>query len=144
VHVRVERTRCLFTRALEPGDVLPLPMAHGEGRFTSAIPGHVEGLVAAGQAPLRYAMPDGAPAAAFPENPNGSGAAVAAVCNAAGNVLAIMPHPERAQDLLGMSRGIGGRWGERRDRALEAAAELDEPGPGLLLFRGLAAALEAA
>ena len=68
---------------------------------------------------------------------------MAAVCNRAGNVLAIMPHPERAVHLGAMSRSVGGSWGARRDRALENGAA-GEPGPGLLLFRGLAAALAAA
>jgi phosphoribosylformylglycinamidine synthase len=131
VYVRVEETPCVFTRTLEPGTVLPLPVAHGEGRFTARDPGRIAALVRAGQAPLRYATARGTATSGFPANPNGSEAAVAAVCNAAGNVLALMPHPERAQDAGAVSRAIGGAWGVRRE---SAAAD----GPGLALFAGLA------
>jgi len=131
VYVRVERSRCVFTAALEPGTVLPLPVAHGEGRFTARDPGRIAALARAGQTPLRYATAHGTLARDFPANPNGSEAAAAAVCNAAGTVLALMPHPERAQDAGAVARSVGGAWGERRDSAHVA-------GPGLALFESLA------
>jgi len=137
VYVRVEKTPCVFTRTLEPGTVLPLPVAHGEGRFTAREPGSIAALVGGGQAPLRYATARGVAARGFPANPNGSEAAVAAVCNAAGNVLALMPHPERAQDAASVSRSIGGEWGGRRESA-------GADGPGLALFAGLATHLREA
>ncbi len=143
VVTRVEPSACVFTRALEPGTLLPLPVAHGEGRFVSRDPRRLEELLAEGQVPLRYARADGTPAAAFPDNPNGSEVAAAAVCNARGNVLALMPHPERAQDLGALARGIDGAWGRRRDRAL-ADGDLTAPGPGLLIFDGLRRHLEEA
>jgi phosphoribosylformylglycinamidine synthase len=146
VHVRVEASACLFTSTLEPGAVLPLPVAHGEGRFTARAPGRVGALVTAGQTPLRYVSPDGRNAAAFPDDPNGSEEGVAAVCNARGNVLALMPHPERAQDAGALSRAVGGAWGARRDALLEAppaaGGRAADPGtadgPGLAFFAGLA------
>ena len=150
VHVRIETSPCVFTSTLEPGTVLPLPVAHGEGCFRSAAPGRLAALAAAGQAPLRYSTSDGRLALEFPDNPNGSEEAVAAVCNARGNVLALMPHPERAQDLGALSRDVGGSWGERRDALLEGssgAAAGGDPeglaspgaeGPGLAIFAGLA------
>lgn len=141
VQVRVEASRCVFTRHLTAGEVLLLPVAHGEGRFTSARAGHVAALVAAGQAPLRYASADGQVATTFPDNPNGSQESVAALCNVAGNVLAIMPHPERAQELQAIERSATGAWGERRERAREADLGADAEGPGLALFRGMAAGL---
>ena len=137
VLTRVERSACVFTRHLEPGTLLPLPIAHGEGRFTSRDEGRMAALGAHGQIPLRYATRDGATAEGFPDNPNGAEEAAAAVCNARGNVLAIMPHPERAQDLGGLSRGVAGAWGEARDRAL-AARDAQAEGPGMALFHGLA------
>jgi phosphoribosylformylglycinamidine synthase I len=136
IHVRVEASPCLFTRHLEPGTLLPLPMAHGEGRFTSNETGRLAALARAGQIPLRYVTPAGEPAADFPANPNGAEEAAAAVCNSRGNVLAIMPHPERAQDLGGLARSVGGPWAERRERS-QAAAEPDAEGPGMLIFHGL-------
>jgi phosphoribosylformylglycinamidine synthase len=141
VHARVESSPCVFTRHLEPGTLLPLPIAHGEGRFTSGDSERMPSLLRAGQVPLRYATPDGAPAESFPANPNGAEAAAAAVCNGRGNVLAMMPHPERAQDLGGLARAIGGPWGERRDQAM-AAGDPDAEGPGLALFHGLRRHLE--
>jgi phosphoribosylformylglycinamidine synthase subunit PurQ / glutaminase len=139
VHTRVEASLCVFTRTLKPGTVLPMPVAHGEGRFTSREAGRVQALSKSGQTPLRYATARGTLARQFPENPNGAEASVAAMCNAAGNVLAIMPHPERACDLGALSRGVGGEWGDRLDRALEQGGEdaPNLPGPGFALFEGL-------
>ncbi len=139
VWCRIEETACVFTRGLPAGTLLPLPVAHGEGRFTSAKRRRLAKLVEAGQVPLRYATPAGAPAVGHPDNPNGSEEAVAGLCNARGNVLALMPHPERAADLGAVSRSIGGDWGRRRDAASAAAkGSAFGDGPGLELFRGLA------
>jgi len=144
VYVKVEPSSCVFTRGLAPGTVLPLPVAHGEGRFTARESGRIAALVRAGQTPLRYASARGTLARAFPANPNGSEGAVAAVCNAAGNVLALMPHPERAQDLGAISRALGGAWGERRAGAAGSPAVAPDSGPGLALFEGLSRHLEEA
>jgi phosphoribosylformylglycinamidine synthase len=133
VRVRIEASPCVFTRGLAPGTLLPLPVAHGEGRFTGA-PGRMQALVRAGQVPLVYATADGAVATAFPDAPNGAEAAAAAVCNARGNVLAMMPHPERARDRGAVARTIAGPWAA-------AGAAATAPGPGLALFEGLRAHL---
>lgn len=139
VWCRVEETPCLFTQGLAAGTLLPLPVAHGEGRFTSAKRKRIAKLVESGQAPLRYATANGEIATEHPDNPNGAEESVAALCNARGNVLAIMPHPERAVDLGAASRGIGGAWGGKRDAAFAAAdGSAFGDGPGLELFRGLA------
>jgi len=136
VRVRVEESPCVFTRALEPGTSLPLPVAHSEGRFTSREPGRIDALVASGQVPLRYVRHGGGIADTFPANPNGAEAAAAAVCNGAGNVLAVMPHPERAQDLGSLPAAVEGKWGRARAAARQQG-EAQAPGPGLLLFEGL-------
>jgi phosphoribosylformylglycinamidine synthase len=139
VYARIEASPCIFTRGLEPGALLPLPAAHGEGRFVGE-PGRIAALVRAGQTPLRYSTSDGALARVFPDNPNGSEQAVAAVCNVRGNVLAIMPHPERAQDLGAMPRAIAGTWNEARERMLDVPGDEatdNAAGPGLVLFEGL-------
>ncbi|HVP14637.1 MAG TPA: phosphoribosylformylglycinamidine synthase I [Terriglobales bacterium] len=142
IHVRVEPSPCVFTRALLPGTVLPLPVAHAEGRFTARDRGRLEDLSRAGQVPLRYASSAGSDASGFPENPNGSDADAAAVCDARGLVLAIMAHPERAQDLGQLSRAVPGGWAGRRERAVERGEEGDTSGPGLALFEGLRRHLE--
>jgi phosphoribosylformylglycinamidine synthase len=136
VYTRAEPSPCVFTRTLAPGDLLPLPMAHGEGRFTSRDPDRMAALLSAGQIPLRYARADGALAEDYPANPNGAEQAAAAVCNARGNVLALMPHPERAADLGALSPGIAGAWADARSAALARGA-IDSPGPGLALFDSL-------
>ena len=136
VYVRVESSRCVFTRRLEPDAVLPLPVAHGEGRFTAREAGRMDALAAAGQVPLRYADPRGGLAEGFPANPDGAEAAAAAVCNGQGNVLALMPHPERAQDLGALPPTVAGAWGRARGGA-RIQGDGNAPGPGLLLFEGL-------
>jgi phosphoribosylformylglycinamidine synthase len=143
VRCRVEESACVFTRRLEPGTVLALPVAHGEGRFTAADSAVMPDLLAAGQVPLRYVDAAGEPATSWPDNPNGSEVAAAAVTNARGNVLAMMPHPERVLELGAVARSIGGEWGARRDDALERGGDAPyEPSPGMSLFRGLRAHLE--
>lgn len=145
VTCRVEESTCVFTRALPPGTLLPLPVAHGEGRFTSAKVGYVGELLACGQVPLVYADAAGGAASEFPANPNGSECAAAAVCNARGNVLAMMPHPERVLDVGAIARSIGGAWGERRDEALAGLGDdALADAPGMTLFTGLRAHLQEA
>ena len=138
VYTRVEASPCVFTRHLAPGTLLPLPIAHGEGRVTTRQPSRVAALSRAGLTPLRYTDANGQLAKRFPDNPNGSLGAVAGICNARGNVLAMMPHPERAMDIGGLARSIGGEWGERRRAATEGGApQLVGGGPGRHLFEGL-------
>jgi phosphoribosylformylglycinamidine synthase I len=82
---------CLFTRDLvEP---IYCPVAHGEGRFVPAGEAVLAELRARRQVAVVYTSPHGEPAS-YPGNPNGSVAGVAGICNRAGNVLGLMPHPE--------------------------------------------------
>jgi phosphoribosylformylglycinamidine (FGAM) synthase-like amidotransferase family enzyme len=130
---------------LPAGTLLPMPVAHGEGRFVSGRRGALAKLSEAGQVPLRYARADGAPAEDFPDNPNGAELSAAGVCNAPGNVLALMPHPERVLDLGAIARSVGGEWGRRQREALErGGGTLLEDSPGMSLFDGLRAHLERA
>jgi len=92
VHVRVERTANPFTQACEPGQVLRLPIAHGAGRYF-ADEAALARLEENGQVLLRYCNAEGDLSAEA--NPNGSLNHIAGVCNAAGNVFGVMPHPER-------------------------------------------------
>ena len=95
VHVRVERSDTPATAGLPAGTVMTMPIAHGEGNFY-AEPQEIARLEAEGQVVFRYTTRDGRldPAA----NVNGSAAAIAGVCNAARNVVGLMPHPERASE----------------------------------------------
>ena len=84
---------CVWTRDLE--ESVECPVAHGEGNFVCADPGGLELLRASDQIALVYAGSDGRPAAGrYPGNPNGSVGDIAGLCNPAGNVLGLMPHPE--------------------------------------------------
>ena len=102
-HVRVERSAAPFTSRARKGDVLRIPIKHGEGAYF-AHADVMDELVREDRIALRYCEPDGtvSPAA----NPNGSLANVAGVVNAAGNVMGLMPHPEHA-----VEAGLGGEDG---------------------------------
>jgi phosphoribosylformylglycinamidine synthase len=104
VNLRVERTNSPFTRALSTGSVLRIPIAHGEGRFTA--PAEVINEIEANNQVLyRYATEDGT--LSSEANPNGSINNIAGITNARGNVMGMMPHPERACDpLLGSTDGV--------------------------------------
>jgi phosphoribosylformylglycinamidine synthase len=104
VYLRVERTDLPFTRKLREGQVLRLPIAHGEGNYEDAAE-KLDALEAARQVVFRYCEPDGSLSDAA--NPNGSARAIAGICNAGGNVLGMMPHPERcSEQVLGGTDGL--------------------------------------
>jgi phosphoribosylformylglycinamidine synthase len=93
VTLKIEESPSVWTRGLRESIVCPV--AHGEGRFVAKDGEHLEALRSKGLVALSYAMPDGSPAAGrYPDNPNGSAADIAGICNPAGNVLGLMPHPE--------------------------------------------------
>ena len=104
VHLKVERDDLPFTRKLRAGQVLRMPIAHAEGNYEDA-PEKLDALEAAGQVVFRYCEPDGT---ITPEaNPNGAARNIAGICNARGNVLGLMPHPERCSEgVLGNTDGL--------------------------------------
>ena len=94
VTLRAERTRSRFTAGLTPGDLFRTPIAHGEGAYFIDDEG-LKRLEGEGQVAFRYL-----------DNPNGSRADIAGIVNASGNVLGMMPHPERnAEPVLGNADG---------------------------------------
>lgn len=101
--LRVENADTLFTSQYRPGQLLTIPIAHGDGRYT-ADPATIEELEDSGRVVFRYVDSDGS----VGNGPNGSMNAIAGIVNNRGNVLGMMPHPERAlDDLLGSSDGRG-------------------------------------
>ena len=96
-HVRVEQAAAPFTSRARVGQVLRIPIKHGEGRYV-ADPATRARLEASGGVVLRYCDAGGAVTAAA--NPNGSLDNVAGVRNEAGNVMGLMPHPEHAVEAL--------------------------------------------
>ncbi len=105
VDVVVERADTAFTSAYAVGARLRLPVAHGDGRYTAS-DDTLRVLEAEGRVVLRYVeQSEGSP---LQPNPNGSANHIAGICNAAGTVVGIMPHPERvAEPILGSSDGLG-------------------------------------
>ncbi|HBR10378.1 TPA: phosphoribosylformylglycinamidine synthase I [Candidatus Acetothermia bacterium] len=134
VLLRCEQTN-LFTRGLKQGEILELPAAHAEGRFVASAK-ILEEITTTGQVAFRYVGPPctitvhGPSATAeYPYNPNGSLSDIAGLGNQQGNVLGIMPHPERAfywYQQAGWTR----RQKEQRH------------GSGYALFAGMAAYLQ--
>lgn len=105
VRLRIETTDTMFTNRYERGAVLRIPIAHGDGRYT-ADDATLDKLEGEGRVVFRYL---GGPGDADEWwSPNGSMRSIAGIVNDAGNVLGMMPHPERAVDpLLGSEDGLG-------------------------------------
>ena len=114
LRLRVENARTAWTRAYRESEQIVVPLKSGEGAY-AADAGTLADLEASGQVVIRYAG----------DNPNGSAAAIAGVCNAAGNVVGLMPHPEHAVDpLLGSADGaliLASLVEAARDRAVSLA-----------------------
>ncbi len=86
-----------FTKHLKKDELIHIPFAHAEGRFV--IPKNLlTELIKNDQTPFRYSNSSGYVSNQFPINPNGSDYNLAAICNTSGNVLAMMPHPERTEN----------------------------------------------
>jgi phosphoribosylformylglycinamidine synthase subunit PurQ / glutaminase len=104
IGIRVENTDTLFTSRYERGQRIVVPIAHGDGRY-SADEETLERLEGDGRVVFRYAPSDLEAEEAY--NPNGSIHDIAGIVNEGGNVLGMMPHPERAVDsLLGAADGL--------------------------------------
>jgi phosphoribosylformylglycinamidine synthase len=103
VYVRVENAATGFTNRCEPGQILKIPIAHADGNYYTD-PVTLAGLKANAQVVFRYCNAAGD--VARDANPNGSVENIAGILNAQGNVLGMMPHPERcAESLLGNEDG---------------------------------------
>lgn len=104
VHLRVERADLPFTRGYREGQIVRMPIAHGEGNYEH-FAAELDRLETNRQVVFRYVAPDGSMDDAW--NFNGSARAIAGVTNEAGNVLGLMPHPERAaEEVLGNRDGV--------------------------------------
>jgi phosphoribosylformylglycinamidine synthase len=105
VHVRVENADTIYTRGYRVGQVLRIPIAHGEGNY-HADEGTLAELEGEGRIVFRYTHPDGSLGPG--SNPNGSAHNIAGIVSAEGNVLGMMPHPERVvEEILGPPDGRG-------------------------------------
>ena len=117
--------RCSGSFAIERGALLKIPIAHGEGNLVTTTPGLMKKLNDEGQVVFRYCDKNGRIINEFPFNVNGSTESIAAICNEQGNVLGMMPHPERAFFAWQLPA-----FDPRKQRP-------DEPGPGRRVFESM-------
>jgi len=104
VDIRVETTGTPWTNDAQVGQVLHIPIAHNEGNY-QVPPDELEQMKKNGQIVFRYSTPGGE--VTDESNPNGATEGIAGICNSEGNVLGLMPHPERAsEDAIGSSDGL--------------------------------------
>jgi phosphoribosylformylglycinamidine synthase subunit PurQ / glutaminase len=102
--LRVDNVTSPFTSACARGEILQIPVSHGEGRYVADEP-TLDVLEREQRVAFRYVKPDGSPAGAA--SPNGSARDIAGILSESGNVLGMMPHPERAcERLLGSADGM--------------------------------------
>jgi phosphoribosylformylglycinamidine synthase len=121
---------------------LPIPIAHCQGRFTSADTGLFDTMESGKQIVLKYCRADGGPPAGFPDDPNGSERAAAAICNASGNVVAMMPHPERSTWLRQVPSDIESAWARKKSAGLASWTALEGEGPGAEIFKSMKSYIE--
>jgi phosphoribosylformylglycinamidine synthase len=105
VHLRVERSDTPFTRGYNAGQVIRVPVAHGEGNYTADAE-TLKRLEGEGRVLYRYCAADGS--VGEPSNLNGAAASIAGIVSERGNVLGMMPHPENhVEDVMGCTDGRG-------------------------------------
>lgn len=138
IFVRPTSKTSLFTTGYREDEIIPMPVAHAEGRFISDDEKLLEEFEDTGSIAFRYCDNKGSVTTEYPVNPNGSIFSIAGLSNLEGNVLALMPHPERASFLRQVPAGMDSAWGVRRLRHVGDFVSLEGPGPGLGVFKSLA------
>jgi phosphoribosylformylglycinamidine synthase len=104
VRIRVENDDTMFTNLYDRGEILRIPVAHGDGRYVASAD-VLDQLETEGRVVFKYV--DASGALTVDANPNGSERNIAGIVNEGGNVLGLMPHPERAcNPLLGSNDGV--------------------------------------
>jgi len=124
---KVAPSPCVFTQGL---DRLYLPVRHGEGKFVSAGPDLQQQLFEKGRVALQYADGSGNTASRYPDNPNGSADAVAALTDETGRIFGMMAHPEAALYLTNHPR-----WTRIKEEKKRKGEPLPQYGDGFLLFQ---------
>lgn len=136
VYIRAEgNKKHAFSRRFAPGEVIPIPVAHAEGRFVTRDDAVLQRIVDQQQIGFKYCSERGQPVEMFPVNPNGAQLNMAGLYNVQGNVLALMPHPERGAwvrqvpvDMAWQGTGSGAGKGKPTLDALRT------PAPGMRFF----------
>jgi phosphoribosylformylglycinamidine synthase I len=114
----IDNGRCIFTKNIK--EIIYLPVAHGEGKFTTISEKTLDALKAGDQVVFKYVDPDGN-YTGYPWNPNGSDRNIAGICDSTGRIFGLMPHPERY-----LSKYNHPRW---------TREQLEEEGDGVTIFR---------
>ncbi len=133
----MEPTRTPFTQNMTKGEMFPITVSHGEGRFISNDPEVIKALEEQNLVLWRYCDENSELQSDFPVNPNGSYSGIAGICNPQGNVVALMPHPERSFYLRQVPSNWPGQWGERRREMTDNDNSWTEAGPGHKFFQSL-------
>ena len=118
IYLKSTSRKCVFTKGIK--DIVYLPVAHGEGKFLTLDKKTLDFIKKKDMVVFKYVNEKGEEAG-YPANPNGSVEAIAGICNPGGNILGMMPHPERF-----VNRYSHPRW---------TREDLPEEGDGLALFR---------
>ena len=126
------KSRCAFTKFIEKDEVIPVPIAHGEGRYVTRDNELLDKLIKNKQIIFRYSARDGRIEESFPTNPNGAMYNIAAVCSKKGNVMAIMPHPERASFVRQLPDIT-----ELKNKAAGNILEFEKPAPARNIFNSM-------
>ena len=124
--------RCAFTGFTEKNEVIPMPVAHGEGRFTTKDKDLIKKLIRNKQIILQYSTKNGKIEKKFPANPNGAIHNIAAICSKKGNVMAVMPHPERASFIRQLPDNI-----ELKNKFAGNIKAMEDPAPAMHIFKSM-------
>jgi len=114
----MDNGKCVFTRGIK--EIIYLPVAHGEGKFTTINEETLDALESGDQVVFKYVDSEGKHAG-YPWNPNGSDRSIAGICDSTGRIFGLMPHPERY-----LSKYNHPRWTREK---------LEEEGDGVAIFR---------
>ena len=127
-----EKSPCIFTKFIEKNEIIPMPIAHGEGRFVTKDYELIGKLIKNRQIVFRYSTKEGKIEESFPTNPNGAIDNIAAVCSKKGNVMAIMPHPERASFIRQLPDTT-----ELKNKFAGDISAMEEPAPAMNIFKSM-------
>ena len=138
VYIKYQESRSIFTQGIKKDTVIPIPIAHGEGRFVTRDKGLLGKLIKNRQIVFRYSTKEGKTEENFPTNPNGAVYNIAAITNKKGNVMAIMPHPERASFIRQLPDKV-----DLKNKA-KTIAGMESPAPARAIFDSMKKHIEEA
>ena len=127
-----DKNKCAFTKLIDKDEIIPIPIAHGEGRYVTKDKELLQKLIKNKQIIFRYSTKDGKIDEGFPTNPNGAMYNIAAICSKKGNVMAIMPHPERASFIRQLPDSSG-----LKNKAAGNILEFEKPAPAMRIFNSM-------